>query len=210
VKRGWRWSATVLWVLALPLAFLSFYRPFTASAGRARRIPVRFGECTLAEETPLTPRERALLGTDDAVARTYTDAAGHHVFLVAVFHQHNWKSVHPPDLCLRGSDMVIEGTGVGAGLSARDGGEVTPGRIVTRSRQGQRPYLSLFVYGAAGLRTGEYSTFVLHHLPRAVLRRAAPGYLLRVEAWLDEGDAEARCRAFLRAAVPALEALLDG
>ena len=42
------------------------------------------------------------------------------------------------------------------------------------------------------------------------LRRSAPGYLLRVEALLDEGDAEGRCRAFLRAAVPELEALLGG
>lgn len=209
MNRRLKAAAIVLWLLAPALAFLSFYRPFTSSVGRAVRVPSRIGDCAVVEETALTARERTLLGTDDAVARTYRDPQGRTVFLVAVFHQHNWKSVHPPHLCLRGSDMSIEYDGVDDPQRSPDGIDLVPGRIVTRSRSGQRPYLCLYLYGARGLRTGSYSRFVWHHLPAAMLRRSAAGFLLRVEAWLDEGDAEARCRAFLRSAVPALEALLD-
>lgn len=202
-------SSALLWLLAPVLLFLSWYRPFTASSGRAARVPAHIGAFAQTEEQELTPRERQLLGTDDAAARTYRDADGGQVFIVVVFHQQNWKSVHPPHLCLRGSDMLIETDTVTEALPLPDGGDLRAGRIVTKARGSGRPYLSLYAYGARGLRTGSYSEFVLHHLPRAVLRRSSPGFLLRVEAWADDGDAEARCRSFLRAAIPLLEDLLE-
>lgn len=208
MKRGLAISGVVLWLAAPVLAFLGFYRPFTTSVGRAARIPARIGDFALAQVDQLTPREHELLGTDDATSRTYRDAAGHEVYVVAVFHQHNWKSVHPPHLCLRGSDMTIEFDGETEPLSVAGGADVRAGRIVTRSRGSGWPYLSLYVYGAGDLRTGSYADFVWHHLPRAVLRRTSPGFLLRVEGWADDGDAEARCRTFLRAALPVLESLL--
>ncbi|MEZ5965810.1 MAG: EpsI family protein [Planctomycetota bacterium] len=208
MRRGVILSGVLLWLAAPALLFLSWHRPFTTSIGRAARVPLRIGGFVQTSEDVLTPRERELLGTDDATWRTYRDADGHEVYVVAVFHQHNWKSVHPPHLCLRGSDMTIEHDGETEPLAVVGGTDVRAGRIATRARGDGRPYLSLYVYGAGGLRTGSYSTFVWHHLPRAVLRRDSPGFLLRVEAWRDEGDAEARCRAFLRAAVPVLEGLL--
>ncbi len=210
MKRTRLWSACVLWLLAPGLAFLSYHRPFTTSVGRADHVPLQIAGFELLEHTPVTLRERQLLGTDDAVARTYRDAEGRTVFLVAVFHQQNWKSVHPPHLCLRGSDMMIEFDGADDPQRTADGRDLVAGRVVARSRVDRRLYLSLFAYGARELRTGNYSDFVWYHLPRALLRRSAPGYLLRVEAWLDEGDAEARCRAFMRAVVPVLDGLLDG
>jgi len=209
MSRGRLVSSVLLWLLAPPLAYLSWHRPFTASVGRAERMPLRIDGFELSETEALTPRERQLLGTDDAVARTYRDSDGDRVFVVAVFHQHNWKSVHPPHLCLRGSDMRLEVDGLTEPLPIEGGEAVRAGRIVARDRGTDRPYLSLFAYVARDLRTGSYADFVWHHLPRAVLRRSAPGFLLRVEAWLDEGNAEARCRAFLTGAVPALERLLD-
>lgn len=209
MNRTLLWSSALLWLAAPLLAFLSWHRPFTESVGRAARMPARIGEFALVEDDRLTPRELQLLGTDDAVARTYRGDQDR-VFVVALFHQHNWKSVHPPHLCLRGSDMVIDVDGRGEAVPLAGGGELVPGRIVATSRDGGRRYLCLYAFGAAALRTGSYWEFVLHHFPRAILRRDSPGFLLRVEAWLDEGDAEARCRAFLSAAVPALEALLDG
>ncbi len=202
-----RRSAWLLWLSAPAFLWLSLHRPFTVSEGRAARMPARVGGFTLHEETPLTPRERELLGTDDATWRTYRDARGGEVYVIAVFHQHNWKSVHPPHLCLRGSDMVIETDDLAAPL-AITGVECAPGRVLTHSRSMQRPYLSLFLYGADGLRTGSYAEFVQHHIPRALLRRAAPGYLLRVEAWNDDPAAQERCRDFVRDAVPILETLL--
>lgn len=209
MSRGLLISSAALWLCAPLLAWLSFYRPFTASSGRAARLPTRIAAFVQSEEQVLTPRERQLLGTDDATARTYTDAEGREVFVVVVFHQHNWKSVHPPHLCLRGSDMEIESDGTTEAFDVPGGDPLRAGRIVARSRGNGEPYLSLYAYGAHHLRTGSYSQFVWHHLPRAVLRRSAPGYLLRVEAWLNDGDAQARCAQFLRAVVPILESLLD-
>jgi hypothetical protein len=132
------------------------------------------------------------------------------VFLVAVFHQSNWTSVHPPHICLAGSNMRIVEDGLLGGEGEVPG---SVGRIVTVDRGNRRKYLSLYVYGAAGLQTGRYSEFVLHHLPRALLRRGGVGYLMRVETWVEGDDmaaAEARCRRFLTDAVAAAEALVRG
>lgn len=203
-----RRSAWLLWLCAPALLGLSLYRPFATSQGRSLRMPTQVGAFTQTERVQLTAREHELLGTDDAAYLTYQDPQGGLVFVVVVFHQHNWKSVHPPHLCLRGSNMRIERDEVAPALSIGDR-MVAPGRIVTHSLERNRPYLSLFLYGADGLCTGSYAEFVQHHVPRALLRRSAPGYLLRVEAWHDDPRAEPRCREFVAAIVPALEALLQ-
>ncbi len=209
MTRGARTSAVVLWLAAPVLLWLTLHRPFTATSGRAARVPVAVGEFRVASDHALTPREFDLLGTDDATWRTYRDRTGAEIYVVVVFHQENWKSVHPPHLCLRGSDMLIDGDAIQT-TRALDGTDFEVGRILASSRVGGRRYLSMFLYGARGLRTASYSGFVLHHLPRAIARVAAPGYLLRVETWID-GDvdaADARCRGLLTALVPELEELL--
>lgn len=209
MTRTLRRSAILLWLLAPALLWLTLHRPFTGASGRAAHVPQVVGEFRVASDHALTPREFELLGTDDATWRTYQDRNGAEIFVVVLFHQENWKSVHPPHLCLRGSDMLIDGDGV-VMTKAADGTAFDVGRILASNRVGGRRYLSNFVYGARGLRTSSYAGFVLHHLPRAIARVSAPGYLLRVETWVD-GDleaADARCMSLLLALVPHLEELL--
>jgi hypothetical protein len=130
--------------------------------------------------------------------------------VVALFHDSNWKSVHPPRICIEGSNMDI----------LRDeeapfpelGPGRTVGRIVARSRADGVEYVTMSLYGAADWSAGGYWDFVLHHLPRALVRAPMSGFLLRVESAVLPGEqldaAEARARGLLRAlAVKAQEAV---
>jgi EpsI family protein len=191
------------------LAWLAVYRPDVGTEDRAAGMPERVGEFTVVRRNALTPREYALLGTRDVVWRTYRANAGPPVFVIAVFHEANWKSVHPPHICLRGSDMVLRTDQRRRVLLGARSVEV--GEIQAHSRSARRDYLSWFVYGGPGLATPSYAAFVLHHLPRALFRRNGPGFLLRVETWIDGGDVETargRCRQLLEGLLPAAEARL--
>ena len=75
-----------------------------------------------------------------------------------------------------------------------------------------KPYISLFAFVAApDLLTGDYWTFFFHHLPGALLRRSAPGCLVRVEADVqneDPAEALARCREFAELVLPRLRGIV--
>ena len=166
--------------------------------GRAKALPAQLAPFTQSQWFDVTPRMHQLLGTDDATWRSYDDETGRRLFVVAVFHGSNWKSVHPPHICLLGSDMDIVQEG-GTDLATADGDRA--GQILLRSRKGGRPYVSLFAYGAKDLSTGSYLKFFLHHAPRALFRSSNDGFLLRVETYADGPGgfdaAEARCRSLL-------------
>jgi EpsI family protein len=191
------------------LLLLSVYRPYTSSSGRAAALPAALGEFQQTAEHALTPRAFQLLGTDDAVWRSYRDSAGQELFVVALFHAQNWKSVHPPHICLLGSDMEMLADGA-LPLADGDGPEI--GRILLRTRRDGRAYLSLYAYGARGLCTGSYARFFLHHAPRALFRASNDGFLLRVESYADGPGgvdaAEARCRALLQELLQRAQGLL--
>ena len=131
------------------------------------------------------------------------------MFVVAVFHGSNWKSVHPPHVCLEASDIeLLEDSDIALG----DDDSAHAGRILGRSRADGRPYLTLYVYGARDLCTGSYRDFFLHHAPRALFRASNDGFLLRVDTYAD-GDggvvaAERRCRALLAALLREAKGLL--
>lgn len=192
-----RWSVIVLW-LVCPFAFwLTSYRPFAGSSGLAKTMPVEVGGYILRADHEITRRMAQLLGTDDAIWRTYGAPDGEPVYVVLVCHRENWKSVHPPDICLRGSNMIL-----------------TDDRLLERAgalelfnEASNRSYLSIYQYGADGLATGSYSSFFLHHAPRALFRASTTGYLLRIETDFDDGEraaAYARCERMLDALVPFL------
>jgi exosortase len=189
-------SSVVLWALAPLLCWLSCYRPPGGGSGRAEALPAELPGFVLSARHEITARYRSLLGTDDATWRTYRGAGGA-VFVVAVFHERNWKSLHPPHICLRGSDMTIRSDSA-VELPAGDR-KVSVGRIVTWSESEQRPYLSLYAFVAPGLVSGSYFEFFVHHLPRALFRLPVQGCLLRVETWLAEGSAEEPGQDELRA-----------
>lgn len=205
-----------LWLLAVPLLLLSLHRPMGRSADRAARLPpeiagYRYQGRTAEEEAQFQkslPRWRELLGTGDFDWRRYDGAdgatEGHAVWLIALFHDANWKSVHPPRICIEGSNMdilqddVVPFPELGPGCSA--------GRILAQSRGDGWRYVTMSLYGAADWTAGDYWDFTLHHLPRALVRADMSGFLLRVEAAVGRDEtpaaAEARARAFLRAVVP--------
>lgn len=193
-------SLAVLWIVCAFALWLSTYRPFTGSLGIAEKFPDQVGEFTVKEHHGIDAQQASLLGTDDAIWRTYEDAANNEVYLVLVFHRENWKSVHPPDICLRGSNMVLE----------LDEQLDDAGRLTLHSRDQNVGYVSLYRYGGADLATGSYLSFFLHHAPRALFRAATDGYLLRVEAYEepDRAAARARCRKFLDQAEPILAELM--
>jgi hypothetical protein len=199
----------VLWALAPLLLWLSSYRPEGGDLGRAARLPERVGGFESVEQYPLTGSVIAMLGTPDAIWRRYRGALGE-VFVVAVFHDENWKSVHAPDTCLRGSNMEIVAARTLPAPDAGDGAGI--GYLRMRAVDRGRDYLSLFAFLAApDFLTGDYWSFFWHHAPSAVLRRSVPGCLLRVETWVEDGDlaaAEARCRAALEALLPICRDLL--
>ena len=205
-----RRSRWILWLLAPLLLGLSLYRPFTPSHDRAARIPAELGAWRLFAEHPLESRDHALLGTADACWRTYIGPDEEPVYLVAVFHDSNWKSVHPPHICLEGSNMEIlrdDTTTIQLGDRTEDVGE-----LFCVSLDRKREYLSLYLFGAEGFSTPSYSGFLSHHLPRALVRSSSKGFLMRVETWVGEGGeaaARERCAAFLAEFLPAAEALLQ-
>ena len=202
-------SLWLLWVVAPLLLALSLYRPFTPSRGLAATLPTELPGYTLWKDIKLTERQTELLGTGDAAWRTYKTDDGNYVFMVAVFHEENWKSVHPPRICLEGSNMDIreddsfEFPGIEGGSA---------GRIVAYSRSKKRDYVSLYLYGAEGLMTPSYLDFFWHHAPKALLRRSTSGFLLRVETFLGRGGmpvAEARCKDFMTKMLPIAQQLVD-
>jgi exosortase/archaeosortase family protein len=195
-----------LWCAAVPLLALSLYRPFVIGHGRAEMLPAALAGYDLVSRTPEEekqfqhelPRWNEVLGTADFVWRQYSDGKSH-ISVVALFHDANWKSVHPPRICIEGSNMTIEEDGLVPAPWL--GEDVVAGRIVARSNWDERRYVSLSVYGTRVWVSGDYTKFMWHHLPLAVLRQSESGFLLRVESQLEGGetvrDAEARCAKFL-------------
>lgn len=206
---GSRRAGVILWLVAPVLLFLGWARTPAVAGDMAAGLPQAFPGFVLAGDNRLTAREYDLLGTRDVAWRTYFDAGREPIYLIAVFHEANWKSVHPPHICLRGSDMDLrEDHQVRAILGDR---QVDVGEIVAHSKSNGRDYLSWFVFGAPDFVSPSYSAFVWRHVPRALMRRTDRGFLLRVETWIGAGglaEARERCRAFLAESLPAAEARL--
>lgn len=207
VLRPWKLRhGLALWLGAVPLLILSAVRPYGEDQGLAQSLPVRFEGFHRSQELELNARHKELLGTEDAIWRVYREegSSANDIYVVAVWHGSNWKSVHPPHICLRGSDMTIVSDG--ALKLALEDDEVTVGRILTRGNQNGMAYLSLFAFVADGLVTESYAAFAWHHLPKVLLRRHTSGCLLRVETWVGaegEADAERRLVRFLGHMLPA-------
>lgn len=213
-----RGAAVLLWLLAGPLLWLSLYRPFADVSGRAERLPTTIAGAVLeprdaadqaAFERAL-PRFAELLGTRDFVWSRYRDGGGAPLNLVALFHDSNWKSVHPPQICIEGSDMDIE---IDDLLPIALGDDtVAVSRIAARSRKDGRHYVTLSVFGTRDWLAGSYFEFFVHHAPRALLRTSNAGFLLRVETLIGVGEDAAvaveRCRRFLAELVPQARGLL--
>ena len=202
-------SSLALWLLAPLLLALSLWRPEQLQSHRARDFQPQVPGFELVEHRTITPQYVRLLGTNDVTWRIYKDASGAQVFVTCVFHDSNWKSLHPPHICLRGSNMEILKDSV---QSLRLGNrELQVGRVLASKRKTNRRYLGFYAFVGRGFVTHSYLGFFLEHAPRALFRSATPGFLIRVETDVDdlgEQAAEARCLRFLAAAIIAGEALI--
>jgi len=216
-RAGWP-VGVLLWALAVPLLWLSVYRPAGGSRDRAARLPQQVAAWqweprSNSEEQQFQralPRWVELLGTEDFVWRRYRDPERQRIQLVALFHDSNWKSVHPPRICIEGSNMDIETDDLIGAPWLAPGAQL--GRIVARSRSDGWRYLTLSVFGTQRWAAGSYSEFTLYHLPRAFWRQNESGFLLRVETPVRAGEdlavAEARCMGFLQELLPAAREVL--
>ena len=198
--------------------FLTLYRPAGGGEDRAARLPdevagyglIRRDAAAEARFQQSLPRWIELLGTDDFVWRRYRGAGDRNISLVALFHDANWKSVHPPRICIEGSNMEIEVDDIVPIAWLDSGSSVS--RIVARSRSDGWRYLTLSLFGTVDWSSGSYTEFAGHHMPLALLRRSQSGFLLRVETpvWPDENERAAaqRCVDFLAGLVPSARELL--
>ncbi len=208
----------LLWLVGPALLALSAWRPGGAATERAAALPEVVADYTLVPRSAAQqerfvaalPRWRELLGTGDFVWRSYRGQDGHWINLVALFHDTNWKSVHPPRICIEGSDMEIEVDDLVPAPWL--GADVAASRIVARRRSDGVRFVTLSMFGTADWASGDYWQFTRHHLPRALVRANLSGFLLRAESAIADGEpdsaAEARCRAFLAALVPPARELL--
>ncbi len=219
-----RQPAVLLWLLAVPLFLLSHYRPLGERFDRAEQIPTdiagfklqpRSAKAQKALDNSL-PRYKELLGTSDFVWRRYRDKDKHLINLVALFHDTNWKSVHPPRICIEGSNMTIEQDDLidasWLATGPTDEGELLASRIVAKSRSDDWRYVTVSVFGTQNWVSGDYAEFTWHHLPLALVRQNESGFLLRVESPIYSGEdlatAEARCCEFLKGLMPSARKLL--
>ncbi|MCU0864209.1 MAG: exosortase [Planctomycetes bacterium] len=215
--RQWR-TLALLTALAVPLLWLSLHRPYASASARARQLPDQVAGFALVPRSEVEerqfeqnlPRWRELLGTGDFVWRRYRDASGNWINLVALFHDSNWKSVHPPRICIEGSNMdILVDDQVPADWLR---GDVELGRIVARSRSDGWEYVTLSAFGTEDWVAGDYWDFTWHHLPRALVRAKMAGFLLRVESPVRKDEmaaaAQLRCDRFLRDLLPKAQELL--
>jgi hypothetical protein len=210
--------ALVLWPVGLLLLGLAAWRAPTGTGDRAEQLPTGVAGYVLVPRDAATerrfqqnlPRWRELLGTDDFVYRIYRGGNGDWISLVALFHDTNWKSVHPPQICIQGSGMDIEQDDLVAAPAI--GEHTAVNRIVARRRDNGRRFVTLSLFGTRTWASGSYAEFASHHFPLALWRQSESGFLLRVESPIGSGEnvaqAERRCADFLAELVPSARQVL--
>lgn len=198
--KGPKKHLVALWCLAPLLLALTTWRPEGGDRGRAARMPSQLAGFEAVHQYPLSASVLDMLGTPDAVWRRY-DRGDEQVFVIGVFHDENWKSVHPPETCLRGSNMEVVEEGAVPGVE----GDGEYGLLRMHALDRDQDYVSLYLFLAgADFATPGYWEFFAHHAPRALLRQSVSGCLLRVETWVGSDGVEAateRCREVLGALI---------
>ena len=205
-----RKSSVVLWAIAPVLITLSSVRPPSPRSDRASNLPTELGEFSLKKKRTITGRHIRLLGTRDVAWLVFEDAEKHEIFLTAVFHDVNWKSLHPPNICIRGSNFNINSDD-GVPLTLSDGRRIHLGRLHATDATSGRDYVSLYAFVGSDFVTHSYARFYWNHFPRALFRQATSGFLVRVESFVRADGlkaAEARCWSLFQEFLPVGEALI--
>jgi hypothetical protein len=191
-----RKSSIVLWLVAVPLLALSVIRPPNLRNDRAARFPTKLAGYTLVSKNKIQKRHFQLLGTRDVAWWNYRDENGKKYVLTIIFHDSNWKSLHPPHICIRGSNFSLN-SDRSVTDTLPDGREISLGRLLaTENRGRKRDYVSLYAFVGRDFVTPNYFRFYFEHAPRALFRQATSGFLLRVEAFVGKDGpraTEKRC-----------------
>lgn len=209
--RGLVASSVILWVLAPLLLLLSSVRPVSLRSDRAAQVPKQLGQYVLQNQRAITPNIERLLGTRDVAWWEYADAEGNVIYLTAVFHDQNWKSLHPPHICIRGSGFDInvdENYAVNLGGRSENIGRL----LATLQGSPGSDYVSLYAFVGQDFITPSYLGFYLEHAFPALFRQATPGFLMRIEAFVGKDGAvatEARCLEMFRLFLPVGQGLIQ-
>jgi exosortase len=213
--RGRRWTRKAVFVvilgMGLPAAAMGFYRPVdpterVPTERLSEQIPGETRHFKALSDHKLSERWYALLGTRDVIWRDYEHLeSGRRLTVTALFHGRNWKSVHPPEVCLQASGFEIEGLSI---RSLGKASHATQIAILETDYEG-RGFLSAYLFGGPGFTTPFYGTFFLQNLPSAIFRSHTVGFLLRVDVEkrdLDQVQAETLLASFLAEFLPYMKA----
>ncbi len=205
-----RLALALLLLLGLPALGMGFWRPEDSSLGLADRVPRSFEGYTHVREHALSDRDYQLLGTRDVVWRRLRESAsGELLDLTVVFSGRNWKSLHPPELCLEAAGLGIEDR------QSRylDVDELRTEVSLLRADRGRDIYLICYLFGGPGYETPSFTGYFWRNVPRALLRRGGASYMVRIELPLGETTPSARHEAqlarFLRQLLPMLRKLVQ-
>ena len=200
----------LLIALGIPALVLGFWQPAERALGLAKDVPRSFPGYVHVREHALSERDYELLGTRDVVWRRLREESSDALIdLTVVFAGRNWKSLHPPELCLEAAGLGIEdrqsryldidGTRTELSLLRAD-----------RSRD---VYLIGYLFGGPGYETPSFTGYFWRNVPRALLRRGGASYMVRIELPLGDQSPEPRNEAqlarFLRQVLPRLRTLVQ-
>ncbi|MFQ5507298.1 MAG: exosortase C-terminal domain/associated protein EpsI, partial [Planctomycetota bacterium] len=202
-------ATLVLALLGLPAAVLGCLHPAGLVRPLAALVPRQSEHFVAVRDHPLSERWYRMLGTRDVCWRSYEHrSSARRVVLTNVFHGRNWKSVHPPQVCLKASGFELMGE---ENHSFEIPEERLTCNVLTASYRKTR-YMIAYVYGGPDFTTPSYFRFFLRNLPKTILRRPIRGFLLRVDMpWpgsMPRDDAEALLGSFLAEYLPPVQRLL--
>jgi len=203
-------AAVVSLVVVAALAGVLSAMPAPATGEpRANRVPQQTKSFVAIRDHELSERWYDLLGTRDVCWRSYRHReTGREVVMTAVFHSKNWKSLHPPEVCLRASGFEMTGS---EPMEVSIGDAVADLNRLELERRGVE-YTVGYCFGSGDFTTNSYLSFFLHNLPRFVLRQQTQGFLLRVDIELPPGDtgdgSNQLLREFFAEFLPVIEKLL--
>jgi exosortase len=196
-------------VFGVPTVLLGFYRPANPSGDLGSRFPRELPGFEFLTEHALSENDYSLLGTRDVAWRRYR----HHesqrfVDFTAVFHGRNWKSLHPPEICLEAAGLEIRGQELRSVVV--DGRETS--LTLLRADRAEQSYAVGYLFGGTGYETPSFLGFFWSNVPRALFRLPMSGYLLRVELPFDGDEldpaTERILAEFASRALPHLRALV--
>ena len=156
----------------------------------------------------LSPREIAILQTDDYASRFYEPVGGNGagVWVRIIFAPNNRRGIHPPETCIEGSGAEIISKGqLKLHLPTPASRTVVMKDLISLQKDGTRYYYS-YVYKCGDELTPSFLRQQLAIFINSILRRGSAGALIRFETSVavgeDINDARRRVRELAQMVLP--------